>query len=107
MQVVQVDKFHANLQPANTLLGDCIVWNQQETKIMYIANVKEEKPASFLDSNLEDAASLAKALKFSQLRQDLCSNLPHCWSLKIFVYDLATQQLAQLLIDDQLIPCNA
>jgi len=104
---LNLDDFHDPILN-NPVSGKPLIWSSNENRLLYIAELKQEKRTGFFDNyNTLDENQLAQAEENYQYEPDYGERLVNIKKMTIFVYDLKENTLNQLLIPyEKLFPMN-
>ena len=95
---LNLDDFHDPILN-NPVNGKPLIWSSNENRLLYIAELKQEKRTGFFDNyNTLDENQLAQAQENYQYEPDYGERLVNIKKMTIFVYDLKENTLNQLLI---------
>jgi len=101
---LRVSDFHDSLYADSVFCLTTIVWSEDEKKILYIAEKKEEKSEKYFDV-LDNEEQLAKTFEKFEYKQELGEGYRGRKNPLVFIYDIEQEQLFEVLnIPKDIIP---
>ena len=98
---LNLDEFHEGILN-NCMVGTPLVWNANETKLAYIAELKPAKKSGYFDSyNPLDDKELELAGKNYRYEPDYGEKFNGIKETSIFIYDMKENQLNQVILPYQ------
>ncbi|KAL4442619.1 hypothetical protein ABPG74_007021 [Tetrahymena malaccensis] len=86
------------------IVGSAIVWNRQETKFLYIAQVKAKPTKSYFE--VEEDKDLEDVKRTYNLDSDFGEGMNGVTKAHLFEYDVKSQTLSQIEIPEDIFPSN-
>lgn len=83
IQQLNLDQYHEKIEN-NPMTGKPFIWNDLNTKFLYIANPKQEKGKNYLDLDFEKKEDLQEAWKMNEYQQDSGEQMVGTFNPKIF-----------------------